>query len=169
MKFCPVHLHISRVGSWLVCESLTRKIQKKKIFKGLENSVFKILVFLHSTTPTLQNSKFLPKLIKTLLDFYSKTSPRYFSSLLIFQFLDFVLDYLKPRVGVYFCVGLGKLTFLQKFLILLIGLSPSLFVNDCVGPMRHFEHVFKAYFHIFIHCVSYRVIVCMLSVWKNAP
>ena len=67
MKFCPVHLHISRVGSWLVCESLTRKIQKKKIFKGLENSVFKILVFLHSTTPTLQNSKFLPKLIKTLL------------------------------------------------------------------------------------------------------
>ena len=49
-----------------------------------------------------------PKLIKTLLDFYSKTSPRYFSSLLIFQFLDFVLDYLKPRVGV------GKTYFLAK-------------------------------------------------------
>ena len=122
---------------------------EKTVFKGLENSVFKILVFLHSATPTPQNSKFLPKLIKTLLDFYSKTSPRYFSSLVIFQFLDFVLDYLKPRVGVYFSVGLGKLTFLQKFSILLIGLSPILFVDDCVGPMRHFEHVFKAYFSYF--------------------
>ena len=51
---------------------------EKTVFKGLENSVFKILVFLHSATPTPQNSKFLPKFIKTFLYFYSKTSPRYF-------------------------------------------------------------------------------------------
>ena len=100
------------------------KCRKRQFFKELKNSIFKILVFLHSATLTLQNSKFLPKLIKTLLDFYSNTSPRYFSSLLIFQFVDFVLDHLKPRVRVYFCVRLEKLTFLQKFSILLIGLSP---------------------------------------------
>ena len=157
-------LHISRVDSQLVHESLTHEMQKKTVFKGLKNSVFKILVFLHSATLTLQNSKFLPKLIKTLLDFYSNTSPRYFSSLLIFQFVDFVLDHLKPRVRVYFCVRLGKLTFLQKISILLIGLSPILFVDVYVGPMSHFEHVFKAYFIMFMYFSSYRVSSCMLSV-----
>ena len=55
-KFYPVHLNISWVGSQLVCKSLTREMQKKTAFKWLENSVFKILVFLHSMTPTLQNT-----------------------------------------------------------------------------------------------------------------
>ena len=116
----------------------------------------------HDSHP--QKLKISSNLSQSSLHFISKTSQRYFLTHFFYLFLWFFLDFLKPRVGVYFCVGLGKLTFLQKILILMIGPSPILFVDDCVGPMRHFEHVFKAYFRIFMHCFSYKVIVCMLSV-----
>ena len=59
-------------------ESLTHEMLKNTVFRGLKIQFSKHLVFLHSTTPTLQQTYFLTKTIKTLLDFISKTHSKYF-------------------------------------------------------------------------------------------
>ena len=73
----------------------------------------------------------------------------------LYLFFDFVLDCLKPRVGVYFCVGLGKLNLCKKISILMIGLSPICVDVVFVGPMGHFNMYLR---HIFIwSCIVYHI------------
>ena len=102
---------------------------RKTVFKVLEMLVFNILVFLHSATPTLKNSHFSSKLNQTSLDFISKTSFKVFLTFLSFKFIDFVLDFLKPRVGFICVFGLGKLNFYKIFQFCSLGLVPLCFLS----------------------------------------
>ena len=132
--------------------------------------VFNILVFLHSATPTLKNSHFSSKLNETSLDFISKTSFKVFLTFSSFKFIDFVLDFLKPRVGFICVFGLGKLNFSKIFPFCQLGLVPFCLLLIVLAPcgiltciQASFSHV-HALFIICVQCVHTRCLIKCLYV-----